>query len=650
MNDRPNILGLHFGHDGAVCVLRNGEIAGYVLRERINRTKHALGVSDAEIDKALSDAAIAPGDIDRIAITSTQGVELLVGLLEDFEVSLEPHPDDTAPSTLRDALRLDPARIEPLQKFSVGPCLSGAVDGFGRTLYESVFPEGIDFDWDRFATVGWLDNYASAREWSPELGLDALGSRAARQDEHLRHGFHLPVSVRWRGRSLPGCFVQHHMAHAAACYYRSGFDAAAVLTHDGFLSGTGYHSGLNLYGEGHRLWPVSPNHLTLGMAYNFAAEMVGLGLVHGAGKLMGLAPYGQPVFFDSRFVGNEIDIRRQFDSDLWTAWSDHCRKEATARGYDISTLGDPARVTEAVNADIAASTQKLFEETYLKAVRSLDRMLSGGGIRTDNLCLSGGTALNCPSNSRIWREGPYANVFIEPTCDDGGLATGAALHLHHNLLDQPRPSDDGFATPYLGGRCDEETVETTLRAAQGITWETPPNAAEAAAQDLLADKVIAWFEGGSEAGPRALGHRSILADVRSADNWLRVNKVKGREPWRPFAPIVLAEKAADWFDGCPMPSPYMLFTATVKGSDLPAITHVDGSSRIQTVDERCGGIRQILETFDRQTGVPVLMNTSFNGPGEPIVETPAHAVAFLQNSDIDVVYIEGRRAVRDGAA
>ena len=140
---------------------------------------------------------------------------------------------------------------------------------------------------------------------------------------------------------------------------------------------------------------------------------------------MGLAPYGQPVFFDSRFVGNEIDIRRQFDSDLWTAWSDHCRKEATARGYDISALGDPARVTEAVNADIAASTQKLFEETYLKAVRSLDRMLSGGGIRTDNLCLSGGTALNCPSNSRIWREGPFDNVFIEPTCEDGGLAIGA---------------------------------------------------------------------------------------------------------------------------------------------------------------------------------------------------------------------------------
>ena len=296
------------------------------------------GVSDAEIDKALSDAAIAPGDIDRIAITSTQGVEL-VGL-EDFEAALSRIP--TTPRLRRSGTHCASIpRASSCCKFSVG-LTSGAVDGFGRTLYESVFPEGIDFDWDRFATVGWLDNYASAREWSPELGLDALGSRAAKQDEHLRHGFHLPVSVRWRGRSLPGCFVQHHMAHAAACYYRSGFDAAAVLTHDGFLSGTGYHSGLNLYGEGHRLWPVSPNHLTLGMAYNFAAEMVGLGLVHGAGKLMGLAPYGHPVFFDSRFVGNEIDIRRQFDSDLWTAWSDHCREEATARGYDISALGDPA--------------------------------------------------------------------------------------------------------------------------------------------------------------------------------------------------------------------------------------------------------------------------------------------------------------------
>ena len=326
----------------------------YVLRERINRTKHALGVSDAEIDKALSDAAIAPGDIDRIAITSTQGVELLVGLLEDFEVSLEPHPDDTAPSTLRDALRLDPARIEPLQKFSVGPCLSGAVDG-SADLYESVFPEGINFDWDRFATVGWLDNYASAREWSPELGLDALGSRAAKQDEHLRHGFHLPVSVRWRGRSLPGCFVQHHMALAPPPAITgldltprpfspmTDFCPAPGITATSISTAKVIGCGRSRPTISRSAWPI------------IAAEMVGLSSTWRR-KADGLSTLRATRFLRLRFVGNEIDIRRQFDSDLWTAWSDHCRG-SLARGYDISALGDPARVTEAVNADIAASTQ-----------------------------------------------------------------------------------------------------------------------------------------------------------------------------------------------------------------------------------------------------------------------------------------------------
>ena len=197
-----------------------------------------------------------------------------------------------------------------------------------------------------------------------------------------------------------------------------------------------------------------------------------------------------------------------------------------ARGYDISALGDPARVTEAVNADIAASTQKLFEETYLKAVRSLDRMLSGGGIRTDNLCLSGGTALNCPSNSRIWREGPFDNVFIEPTCDDGGLAIGAALHIYHNLLEQPRRIETTSPSPYLGITYGESAVEAALETASGIVWSQPDDPAAAAAADLVGDKIIAWFEGGSEAGPRALGHRSILADVRNAITRMRMQRLE----------------------------------------------------------------------------------------------------------------------------
>ena len=646
MTKTRNILGLHFGHDGAACVLRNGEIAGYVLRERSKRVKHALGIADTEIARALYDADIAHGDINFIAITSTQSVELLTGLIDQFTICIEPHPDDATPSTLVDTLNISPERIKPLQRHSVRPALTGGSEDFATTLFRSVFPEGERTNWADLSAVGWLDNYATARNRSPEVGMDALAARPAQTDDAMRYGFHLPITVEWRGRQVSGCFVQHHMAHGAACYYRSGFANAAVLTHDGFLSGNSYHSGLNFYGDGQRLWPVSPNHLTLGMVYNFAAEMTGLGLVHGAGKLMGLAPYGQPAFFDEAFVGNETDIRARFDTDHWTAWSEHCLTEGNKRGYDMTALGDPDRVTEPINADIAASTQLLFEETYLAAVRALACMLTAGGEGTTNLCLSGGTALNCPSNSRIWREGPFENVFIEPTCDDGGLAIGAALHVHHNLLDNPLQQTTAHATPYLGCRYSEEDVEDALAQADEISWTRPEDATTAAAEDLLADKVIAWFEGGSEAGPRALGHRSILADVRPPENWRRVNKVKGREPWRPFAPIVLAKKAGDWFEGCPIPSPYMLFTAQVIDDGLPAITHVDGSSRIQTVDESCGGIYGILEAFDRATGVPVLMNTSFNGPGEPIVETPEQAIDFLLASDIDVVYIESRRVTR----
>ena len=238
---------------------------------------------------------------------------------------------------------------------------------------------------------------------------------------------------------------------------------------------------------------------------------------------------------------------------------------------------------------------------------------------------SGGTALNCLSNSRIWREGPFDNVFIEPTCDDGGLAIGAALHIYHNL--RAGRSKTTSPSPYLGTPYGESAVEAALETASGIVWSQPDDPAAAAAADLVGDKIIAWFEGGAKPDHGRLdiarswpmsATRTIGGGAQRARSALRAHRFGG--------------EGGDWFDGCPMPSPYMLFTATVRSTDLPAITHVDGSSRIQTVDASCGGIRHVLEAFDRETGVPVLMNTSFNGPGEPIVETPAHAVAFLQGS------------------
>jgi carbamoyltransferase len=318
-------------------------------------------------------------------------------------------------------------------------------------------------------------------------------------------------------------------------------------------------------------------------------------------------------------------------------------------GYDLKPYGDPSQVKAPINADIAASTQKLFEETYLLSVDALAKVISTMGLQTDNLCLSGGCALNCPSNSRIFRESRFRRMFVEPGCEDSGLAIGAASWLYHNVFDQPLPRSAPHihASPYLGLEVDGASIRSALEAARDLVEFTPcPDAADAAASDLESDKVIGWFEGRSEIGPRALGHRSILANPRQSANWERVNAIKGREKWRPFAPAVLASEAGKWFHGMPESSPYMLFTGFVRSHDLPAITHADGSARVQTVDASCGEFFRVVERFFARTGVPVILNTSFNGPGEPIVETPADAVRFLMHSKLDALYIGGMRVIR----
>ena len=357
---------------------------------------------------------------------------------------------------------------------------------------------------------------------------------------------------------------------------------------------------------------------------------------------MGLAGYGQPRFFDPRFVGNEYDWKNTALTQR--DWLTHCLEMARGMGYDLQPFGVPSRIEEPINADLAASTQKLFEETYLGAVKTLHAVISKTGRNSDNLCLTGGCALNCPSNSRVFQEGPFEKLFVEPGCDDSGLAIGAAAWLCHNVLDQPLPPREAHqhATPYLGLPVGHDVIHAALDAAgDTIRFAACADAAASAADDLAQDRIIGWFEGRSEIGPRALGHRSILADPRQAANSMRVNALKGREPWRPFAPAVLASQAEAWFAGMPLPSPYMLFTATVRSPELPAITHADGSARIQTVDPSCGEFFRVIEEFFARTGVPVILNTSFNGPGEPIVETPQDALRFLVTSRLDALYMGG---------
>jgi len=638
------ILSLHFGHDAAACVLSDGKITGYALRERHSRVKHALGLTTDILDHAMREAGLAVGDIDAIAITSTQSVELMTGLLDSFDVTFCPHDAHGFPSPTVDALQSSGHRIEDLLLHEVEQAFRSAEKSHHATAYRHLFPEGHGIDWDSFETVGWLDNYLAPEIWKTPAGLDDLAKRSVELNESSRFGFHFPVAVTWRNHEIPGYFVNHHMAHAASCYYRSGFTRAAVLSHDGFSSGESYHGGIFGFGDGNRLWPVAPHHLTIGVMYDLVAASLNLGAVGGPGKLMGLAPYGKPVMFDTRFVCNEATAHQRFGSELAAAWISHCAEFIKSGNYDTSSFGSLDAMTAAVNVDLAASTQKVFEEIYLAAVRALGQMLENAAIECGNLCLTGGTALNCPSNSRVATEGPFANLFIEPSCDDGGLCIGAGLHLFHNLMEQPVEAPKPYCSPYLGGRFSRDEVEQAIHSVGAdINVSEPDDAAREAAQDILEDRVIAWFEGRSETGPRALGHRSILANPTRKANWQRVNELKLREPWRPFAPAVLEEAAADWFDGCPLPSPYMLFTAQVMSPELPAITHVDGSSRIQTVDPSCGRFFDLLTAFADLSGIPVVMNTSFNGPGEPIVETPEQAIQFLLSTNIDAIYLEGLR-------
>ncbi|MGD8378131.1 MAG: carbamoyltransferase C-terminal domain-containing protein [Gammaproteobacteria bacterium] len=648
-----NILGLHFGHDASITVIRNGRIIAHVLAERFTRQKHSAGLRQSDLDRALTASGLAPNEIDYCAIVSTQDFELMTGLVDRLEIrfgSTGRHPAD---SPLEQFLPPGSAALEQRLARGLGRMLSAPEGEVPQALlahWKRLFPEWRELAAGRLASTGWLDAYLTRDEWHQQRPLVSLGGLPfgpEQLSDTLRLGMHYPVTVDLAGDRIPGYFVDHHVAHAASTFYRSGFERAAVITADGGDARRNL-SGYFAYGEGHRLYVATPHNLVIGGLYEGTATHLGFPMLGAEGKMMGLSSYGRPRFFDSRFVGNCFDIHKQTGKPPLEAWLEHCLTLARDRGYAMH-VGSREHLLGPLSVDIAASTQRLFEETLLEACRQFDAMLRAGGLATPALCLSGGCALNCPGNSRLYMDGPFREIFIEPNCDDGGLSVGAALYLAHNVLEQP--VETGAAadnrSPYLGLPVPEAALETVLAdAGQRLVVTRPDDVAKAAADDLAADRVVAWFEGRSEAGPRALCHRSLLANPTVADNWARVNRIKGREGWRPFAPAVLEESFADWFSDCPAPAPYMLFTARVRSRRLPAITHVDGTARVQTVAADAGRIHAVLREFEKQTGVPVVMNTSLNGPGEPIVETPAEALAFFERSEADALYLEGWRVSR----
>jgi len=436
----------------------------------------------------------------------------------------------------------------------------------------------------------------------------------------------------------PVYMIEHHLSHAASAFLVSPFREAALLTVDGVgewstaTYGRGKDADIDLFQE------IRFPH-SLGLLYTAVTSYLGFKVNSAEYKVMGLAPYGTPKY--EREVRELIDVAEdgsfRLDMDYFAF---HYGLRMTNDRFHRLFGGeprDPEGPLEQRHKDIAASVQKVTEDVMLKMARHLHRET---GLR--NLCLAGGVALNCVANGRIAREGPFDGIFVQPAAGDAGGSLGVAAYLQHHVFGQPR----GFVmrSAFLGPAYESDEIRAFLEVKGAVFEEMDREALLASTAAAIADQeVVGWFQGRMEFGPRALGARSILADPRNPENQDRVNlKIKYRESFRPFAPAVLAERAGEFFD-LDRESPFMMLVAQTRDgrSKLPATTHVDGSARVQTVDFETNPLfHDLLRTFGAATGTPVLINTSFNVRGEPIVCTPADALTCFLTTGMDRLVID----------
>ena len=581
------ILGISaFYHDSAAALLIDGDVVAAAQEERFTRRKHDSAFPIHAIQYCLDEAQIAPEALDYVGFYDKPFLKL-ERLLETY--------------------------------------LSYAPRGFRSFL--------------RFASL-----------WAKQK-------------------LHLPREI---ARGVPGyprqiVFTEHHESHAASAFFPSPFQEAAILTLDGVgewattTYGTGSGNRIELTHE------IRFPH-SLGLLYSAFTYFTGFKVNSGEYKLMGLAPYGQPRYV-SRIRDHLIDLKPDGSFRLDMSYFAYCQGlRMTSRKFDLLFDGPPRRPEAPLTRremDIAASIQTVTEEAMLRAARYVH---AETGMR--NLCLAGGVALNCVGNGRILREGPFDEVWIQPAAGDAGGALGVAHFIWHQLLDRPRTArkPDAQHGSLLGPRATDDAIRSFLEDTGAAYEEYPDDATlcDAVARLLSRQQVVGWFQGRMEFGPRALGARSILGDARSPTMQSVMNrKIKFRESFRPFAPSVLRERAADYFHVRPQEdSPYMLLVAPVREarrrpiatgtnaggglngvrvarSDIPAVTHVDYSARVQTVDDqRHGRFAALLRAFEVRTGCPVLINTSFNVRGEPIVCAPEHAYRCFQATDMDVLVLE----------
>ena len=574
-----NILGISaFYHDSAACLVQDGSIVSAAQEERFTRKKHDFSFPKNAINYCLQDSGLKVKDLDFVAFYD-----------------------------------------KPFLKFE-------------RILmtYLTYAPAGIR------SFVKSMPLWIKQKIWLKEL---------------------IKKELDFEGKII---FTEHHESHAASAFFPSPFQEAAVLTLDGVGEWATTSYGI---GKGNKMEILSEIHFphSLGLLYSAFTYYTGFKVNSGEYKVMGLAPYGKPKYKDL-ILSELIDLKEDGSFKLNMKYFNYCAGLTMTNGRFDKLFGGPPRKPESLltqrDMDLASSVQEVTEEVMLRAARHIHKET---GQR--NLCMAGGVALNCVGNGRILREGPFENIWIQPSAGDAGGALGAALFVWYQYLENGRITDDKQDFQhgsYLGPKFENSYIADFLKRKNIPYIELSEREIPEKIADLIADqKVIGWFQGRMEFGPRALGSRSIIGDARSPEMQEIMNlKTKFRESFRPFAPSVIKERVSDYFE-FDKESPYMLLVAPVKKeicremsveeqklfgidklnvvrSSIPAVTHIDYSARIQTVDMENNPLYyRMIAKFDEKYGCPVIINTSFNVRGEPIVCTPDDAYLCFMRTNMD---------------
>lgn len=611
------ILGCHFGHDSNITLTSDGNILGYYEKERHVRVRHAMGLTSNEILGFIKKFGLSLNDIDIVAITSTQACPILdwdgmlhIALKEPYQVGLQVKNGGDWINNL-------PADF-PYRRFV----------SWSKEMPKSGFLFSEDFG---------ASNYKNPTENT----IISNTENAAGKPTHpgCQKDFHYQEIDFSLCNQSPkrAYFVSHHFAHALYAQAFSPYPHSLIVTMDG-ATANGYIGGGVYFGTDMNVSPVFCHGFWGGSFYDTVSWNLGSGME--AGKMMGLAAYGEPIYAESGFVGPIWEISDVISGKEGYLVADHWLKSLPKSILpDREIVWNPYTIFPPENlCDIAASAQQIFKNNVEHVVKSAIAFAKSENFSYEAIVLSGGCALNCPTNSLLFAK--YGNTFVPPAINDEGLSIGAALLFDRQWI---RPKTNTPKNAYLGFKYPEQDAQAAIRENHKkiIVLSSGNEAICQLAEELANGKTAGFFYGAAEIGPRALGHRSILASPLDVDHVLRVNNIKNREPWRPFAPIATEKDWGNHFYHCPDDSYFMLFNARLSTRYLPAITHVDGTARLQIATDDCGPVYNLLEEFGKRTGYEVLLNTSFNGKGEPIVETPNDAIDAFLRMDLDVLFLDG---------